>query len=80
VTLIHGDGIGPEMMFHIKETLRHVRAPVEFEDILLNSASASEGLVEQAILAIKRNGAALKGNIETNHNNPVSASVNVLLR
>ena len=72
--------MGPEMMFHVKETLRHVRAPVEFEDILLNSASASESLVEQAILAIKRNGAGLKGNIETNHNNPVSASVNVLLR
>ena len=80
VTLISGDGIGQEMMFHIKEVMRHVRAPIEFEEVPLNSKTVSESLVEQAILAIKRNGACIKGNIETNINDPVSRSVNVTLR
>lgn len=80
VTLIHGDGIGPEMMFHIKEVIRHVRAPVEFEDILLNSKTVSESMIEQTLMAIKRNGACIKGNLLTDHNNPVARSVNVVLR
>jgi isocitrate/isopropylmalate dehydrogenase len=78
--LIHGDGVGPEMMFHIKEAFRQVRAPVEFEDVLLNSKNVSDTLIEQAILAIKRNGAGLKGNIETDYNSPTSVSINVTLR
>lgn len=78
--MIYGDGIGPEMMFHIKEAIRHVRAPVEFEDVLLNSKNATDSLIEHAILAIKRNGVAIKGNIETDFTNPVSVSINVILR
>lgn len=80
VTLIHGDGIGPEMMFHIKEALRHVRAPVEFEEILLNSKNVSDSMIDQTVLAIKRNGAAVKGNLDTDHDNPLAPSVNVILR
>lgn len=36
-------------------------------------------MIDQAALAIKRNGVGLKGNIDTNHNNPTSYSVNVRL-
>ncbi len=68
------------MMFHIKEAFRHVRAPVEFEEVPLNSKSVSDSMIEQAILAIKRNGAAVKGNLDTDHNSPVALSVNVILR
>ena len=78
--MIYGDGIGPEMMFHIKEAIKNVRAPVEFEDVFLNSKNVTEGLIENAILAIKRNGVAIKGNIETDHTNPISVSTNVILR
>ena len=80
VALIHGDGIGPEMMFHVKETLKHVRAPVDFEDVLLNSKSVNESLLDQAVLALRRNGVGLKGVIETDYNNPTSISVNVAMR
>jgi isocitrate dehydrogenase (NAD+) len=80
VVIIPGDGIGPEMMFHIKEAFRHVRAPVEFEEVPLNSKNMSESLIEQAVVAVKRNGACLKGNIETDQNNPTSFSVNLALR
>jgi isocitrate dehydrogenase (NAD+) len=68
------------MMFHIKEALRHVRAPVEFEEILLNSKNVSDSMIDQTVLAIKRNGAAVKGNLETDHDNPLAPSVNVILR
>lgn len=80
MVLIPGDGIGPEMMFHIKEAFRHSRAPIEFEEVNLNSKTATEGLIEQAVLAVKRNGVCIKGNIETDYNNPVSTSINVELR
>jgi hypothetical protein len=37
-------------------------------------------MIEQAVLAVKRNGVCIKGNIETDYMNPVSTSVNVILR
>jgi len=40
----------------------------------------SDTLVEQAIMAIKRNGAGLKGNIDTDIRLPTTSSVNVVLR
>ena len=68
------------MMFHIKESFRHVRAPVEFEEVPLNSKNMSEAMIDQAVMAVKRNGACLKGNIITDHNSPTSFSVNLALR
>ena len=79
VALIHGDGVGPEMMHHVRDVFRHVRVPVDFEEVPLNVKTASETMIDQAALAIKRNGVGLKGNIDTNHNNPASYSVNVRL-
>lgn len=68
------------MMFHVKEAFRQVRAPVDFEDVLLNSKNVTETLLDQAVLALKRNGVGLKGVIETDYKNPTSFSVNVALR
>ncbi|CAF4342888.1 unnamed protein product, partial [Rotaria magnacalcarata] len=42
VTLIHGDGVGLELMQHVKTSIRCVRAPVDFEDIPLSSNIASQ--------------------------------------
>lgn len=69
VTLIHGDGTGPEMMSHMKETFRHLNSPVSFEDIELNKRTACDSLIDQAVLAIKRNGVGLNGIIETDYTN-----------
>ena len=80
VTLIHGDGIGPEMMFHVKEAYTAVRVNVDFEDVLLNSRTISDTLIDQAIMAVKRNGVGLKGNIETDIKLPNTLSVNVAFR
>ncbi len=102
VTLIHGDGIGPEMMQHVKDAYRYVRAPVDFEDVILNSTnSTDQQSIEHSVLAgehsllllltwtdvsnfvvfkVKRNGVALKANIETDFNNMGIFSANVQIR
>lgn len=79
VVLIDGDGVGPEMMFHVKEALKHVRAPIDFEEINLNSKTATDSLINQTILALRRNGVGLNGVIDTDYDNPNSFSINVLL-
>ncbi|PIO57052.1 hypothetical protein TELCIR_21545, partial [Teladorsagia circumcincta] len=53
--------------------------PVNFETVQVNS-SLTDGDLEAAIIAIKRNGVAIKGNIETKHDDPEFKSRNVELR
>uniref|UniRef100_F7CWN0 Isocitrate dehydrogenase [NAD] subunit, mitochondrial n=2 Tax=Monodelphis domestica TaxID=13616 RepID=F7CWN0_MONDO len=80
VTMIPGDGIGPELMLHVKSVFRHACVPVDFEEVQVNS-NADEEDIRNAIMAIRRNRVALKGNIETNHNLPPSyKSRNNILR
>ncbi|KAL8164461.1 UNVERIFIED_CONTAM: Isocitrate dehydrogenase [NAD] subunit gamma, mitochondrial [Gekko kuhli] len=80
VTMIPGDGIGPELMLHVKEIFRHACVPVDFEEVLVSS-EASDRDLQNAIMAIRRNRVALKGNLETNHNLPPShKSRNNILR
>ncbi|XP_010776635.1 isocitrate dehydrogenase [NAD] subunit gamma 1, mitochondrial-like [Notothenia coriiceps] len=81
VTLIPGDGIGPELCKHVCELFRFCCVPVDFEVVNVDSTKDSEDDINNAIMAIRRNGVALKGNIETNHNLPPSyKSRNNLLR
>lgn len=77
VTLIPGDGVGPELMEHVKSAIRCVRAPVDFEEIPLSNQVNNEEMLEKAILSVKRNGIALKGNIASKND---KNSLNVLLR
>ncbi|XP_061114339.1 isocitrate dehydrogenase [NAD] subunit gamma, mitochondrial isoform X1 [Conger conger] len=81
VTLIPGDGIGPELLNHVRELFRFSCVPVDFEVVNVNSGLDSEDDINNAITAIRRNGVALKGNIETKHSMPPShKSRNNLLR
>ncbi|XP_014837676.1 PREDICTED: isocitrate dehydrogenase [NAD] subunit gamma, mitochondrial [Poecilia mexicana] len=81
VTLIPGDGIGPELLSHVREVFRFSCVPVDFEVVHVNSALEAEDDIDNAITAIRRNGVALKGNIETKHTMPPSVkSRNNLLR
>ncbi|VDO75912.1 unnamed protein product [Haemonchus placei] len=79
VTALPGDGIGPEMIDHIRTIFKYCHAPINFETVQVSS-NLVEGDLEGAIMAIKRNGVALKGNIETKHDNPEFKSRNVELR
>ncbi|KAF7696044.1 hypothetical protein HF521_006138 [Silurus meridionalis] len=81
VTLIPGDGIGPELLSHVRELFRFCCIPVDFEVVNVDSTATSEDDINNAVTAIRRNGVALKGNIETNHKLPPShKSRNNLLR
>ncbi|XP_049921382.1 isocitrate dehydrogenase [NAD] subunit gamma, mitochondrial isoform X1 [Epinephelus moara] len=81
VTLIPGDGIGPELLSHVREVFRFSCVPVDFEVVHVNSAMETEDDINNAITAIRRNGVALKGNIETKHTMaPSVKSRNNLLR
>ncbi|KAK6755853.1 hypothetical protein RB195_014317 [Necator americanus] len=80
VTVLPGDGIGPEMLEHVQKIFNYAQVPVDFECVHLSSKPDSTDDLEQAIIAIKRNGVALKGNIETKFDDPMFKSRNVELR
>lgn len=80
VTLLPGDGIGPEMMRHVKTIFTVGGIPVDFEEINLDSMNENIEKLEEAITSIKRNGIALKGNIETREHSKYFKSRNVELR
>ncbi|ROL46157.1 Isocitrate dehydrogenase [NAD] subunit gamma 1, mitochondrial [Anabarilius grahami] len=61
VALIPGDGIGPELLSHVRELFRFSCVPVDFEVVNVNSSLTSEDDIKNAIMAIRRNGVALKG-------------------
>ncbi|KAG8554325.1 hypothetical protein GDO81_003764 [Engystomops pustulosus] len=61
VTMIPGDGIGPELALHVKEVFRHACVPVDFEVVNVNSTTTNEEDIQNAITAIRRNRVALKG-------------------
>ncbi|XP_050740064.1 isocitrate dehydrogenase [NAD] subunit gamma, mitochondrial-like [Eriocheir sinensis] len=60
VTMIPGDGIGPEMMGYVRNIFRYAGVPVDFEEIQITKDS-TEDEFEKALICIKRNGVALKG-------------------
>ncbi|XP_066283872.1 isocitrate dehydrogenase [NAD] subunit gamma, mitochondrial-like isoform X4 [Branchiostoma lanceolatum] len=83
VTMIPGDGIGPELMGHVKDIFRYAGVPVDFEEVQITSQEGDEEAIENAITAIKRNGVALKGGLRTLHLDPsygVARSRNVAVR
>jgi len=61
VTLIPGDGIGPEMTNHVQEIFRLAGAPINFETVEIDS----QANYDAAVIAVRRNGVALKGNMTT---------------
>jgi isocitrate dehydrogenase (NAD+) len=82
VTLIEGDGIGPEITESVKKIFSAAEVPIEWEEEnagLVTLESKGELIPESLIQSIKKNKVALKGPITT----PVGKgfkSVNVQLR
>lgn len=62
VTMLPGHGIGPEMMSHVESVFTRANVPVDFERVEVDDTPES---LENALLSIRRNGVALKGNVET---------------
>ncbi len=82
VTLIRGDGVGPEVAAAVVSILESAGAPLAFEEAVVGvEAEKAEGdpLPPRVLDQIRRNGVALKGPVGT----PVGkgfASINVRLR
>uniref|UniRef100_A0A2K5EAZ6 Isocitric dehydrogenase subunit gamma n=1 Tax=Aotus nancymaae TaxID=37293 RepID=A0A2K5EAZ6_AOTNA len=68
------------LMLHVKAVFRHACVPVDSEEEHVSSNTDEED-IRNAIMAIRQNRVALKGNIETNHDLPPShESRNNILR
>lgn len=80
VTMLPGGGIGPELMSYVKEVFRFAGVPVDFEIVDIDPASEGNDDLEYALTTIKRNGVALKGNIETKSEATGVLSRNVAIR
>ncbi|XP_013062486.2 isocitrate dehydrogenase [NAD] subunit gamma, mitochondrial-like isoform X2 [Biomphalaria glabrata] len=80
VTLMTGDGVGPELLSHVQEIFRYAGAPIDFEIVEINASTNTPKDMENALLSVKRNGVALKGNIETKFDDPSFKSMNLALR
>lgn len=79
-TMLPGDGIGPEMMGYVRTIFKSAGIPVDFEEIHLDSMHENMENVEEAIISVKRNGVALKGNIETREHSKHFRSRNIEIR
>lgn len=80
VTMLPGGGIGPELMEYVREVFKYAGAPVDFEVIDIDPLAEESSEFEYAITSIKRNGVAIKGNIETKSESAGVISRNVALR
>ncbi|CAG2056661.1 unnamed protein product, partial [Timema podura] len=80
VTMLPGAGIGPELMNYVKEVFRYGGVPVDFEVIQIDPKSETNDDLDYAITTIRRNGVAIKGNIETGSLTRGVTSRNVALR
>lgn len=78
--MLPGGGIGAELMNYVREIFRYAGVPVDFEVIDIDPHSESNDDLEYAITTIKRNGVAIKGNIETKSEATGVLSRNVAIR
>jgi len=80
VSLMTGDGVGPELLGHVQEIFRYAGAPIDFEIVEINAAKNTPEEMRAALLSVKRNGVALKATIETKFDDVSFKSMNVALR
>lgn len=78
--MLPGGGIGPELMGYVREIFSYCGAPIDFEVIDIDPSTEGNDDLEYAIMSIKRNGVALKGNIETKSQELSEVSRNVAIR
>uniref|UniRef100_A0A8C7ZLD7 Isocitrate dehydrogenase [NAD] subunit, mitochondrial n=1 Tax=Oryzias sinensis TaxID=183150 RepID=A0A8C7ZLD7_9TELE len=67
VTMIPGDGVGPELMTAVKDVFKAGDIPVEFEEFHLSEVQhmASEDKLDHVLSSMKNNKVAIKGKIHT---------------
>uniref|UniRef100_A0A8C5HZB2 Isocitrate dehydrogenase [NAD] subunit, mitochondrial n=1 Tax=Gouania willdenowi TaxID=441366 RepID=A0A8C5HZB2_GOUWI len=67
VTMLPGDGVGPELMTAVKDVFKAGDVPVEFDEFHLSEVQnmASEDKLEELLSSMKNNKVAIKGKIHT---------------
>ncbi|MBZ3870111.1 Isocitrate dehydrogenase [NAD] subunit beta, mitochondrial [Sciurus carolinensis] len=67
VTMLPGDGVGPELMHAVKEVFKAAAVPVEFQEHHLSEVQnmASEEKLEQVLSSMKENKVVIIGKIHT---------------
>jgi len=80
VTMMPGEGIGPEMMEYVKDIYKAAGVPVDFEMVFLDPTTDNYDDLYNAISSVRRNGCGIKGNIETKLTRPDIKSRNVEMR
>ncbi|KAL4218939.1 Isocitrate dehydrogenase [NAD] subunit beta [Mactra antiquata] len=68
VTLVPGDGVGPEMMGSVQEIFKTAGVPVDFEEYFLSEVQSAQSADYETVLeSFRKNGAGLKGIISSPH-------------
>jgi isocitrate dehydrogenase (NAD+) len=78
--MIPGTGIGPELMKHVQDIFHFTGIPVDFEIVETDPSMVDTRQMDNIITSVKRNGVAIKGNIEAKMPAPGELSRNVLIR
>ncbi|XP_076455142.1 isocitrate dehydrogenase [NAD] subunit beta, mitochondrial-like isoform X2 [Babylonia areolata] len=66
VTLVPGDGVGPDLMNSVRDVFSAAGVPVDFEEIFISEVQpAQSATVEMVVDSFRRNGVGLKGIITT---------------
>lgn len=66
VTLIPGDGVGPELMLCVREVYKQIGAPVEFEEVVISELlPGRSSSVDDLLSSFKKNRVGLKGVLTT---------------
>ncbi|XP_059175330.1 isocitrate dehydrogenase [NAD] subunit beta, mitochondrial-like isoform X2 [Physella acuta] len=66
VTLVPGDGVGPELMGGVRDVFKTAGVPIEFEEVFISEISPNTSAdLKTVVESIKRNKVGLKGIITT---------------
>merc|ERR1711887_206367 len=82
VTMIPGDGVGPELMNSVKSVFKAAQVPVGFEEVSLSELQNLDDAAhfDNAVESIKRNGVCLMGHITAGQMEGVTQSTSFKLR
>eukprot|EP00730_Choanoeca_flexa_P020277 TRINITY_DN9911_c0_g1_i3.p1 TRINITY_DN9911_c0_g1~~TRINITY_DN9911_c0_g1_i3.p1 ORF type:complete len:359 (+),score=105.20 TRINITY_DN9911_c0_g1_i3:17-1093(+) len=81
VTLIPGDGVGPELTASVQRVFEAMKVPIDFEEISFHGTDEdAHDRLEEAITSLRRNGVGLKGVLSTPRGRATNKSLNMELR
>lgn len=84
MTLIPGDGIGPDISESLKKVFEALNVPVDFEQYNLSGVSNEEGdndeLLQEALASLRRNKIGIKGPLYTQTSLTEPESMGVTMR